>query len=487
MNRDLLDFSDGVGQSGAGRPMGYPAQYTNLLGPNPLNPRPEMGGNQVPGNARSYQMMANEELSNLREVDQLTETLAHLRLEKAAPPPVMYQLEGGGNISEFFLAFEEFCGGKYPRARDSWSRILGSYLGGEVRRAFDAIDGMRQPYDVVKDRLQVFYDDKRRGRDEYIREFFGVIRTTGETLSVLALRLERLGGLAFPENTNRSREEMIRIKFMALLPEALRSQATVIEATNPNLTFAVLVKILNNLESDTRNVMGMAVTAVPPMMTNLSSGGIANSFSPNAHFPGANAAQSYAGFPQGPQAPLLPVGDFSGSYNMAATCQGTPGFGMGQNLPVTMVGALTNKAEKRPCGTCGKDNHGEENCFQKMKCSRCNKNGHLEANCWQKKNRTTCDFCGKPNHSEDECYQKSSVCYKCHRQGHFARDCENAVGGAAAPNFQTMSSVPNSCVVCGEKHLVKECPLFNRCPICHTGVHPLKDCTIFNSMLSLNK
>lgn len=85
-----------------------------------------------------------------KKVDSMAISLEYMRAGSAIPPPAVFRLGGSTNIDVFFRSFEQYCRYKYPRSEESWSRVFGPFLQGEIKTAFEVLDGTRQDYTVVK-------------------------------------------------------------------------------------------------------------------------------------------------------------------------------------------------------------------------------------------------------------------------------------------------------------------------------------------------
>ncbi|KAK3261536.1 hypothetical protein CYMTET_29559 [Cymbomonas tetramitiformis] len=107
-------------------------------------------------------------------------------------------------------------------------------------------------------------------------------------------------------------------------------------------------------------------------------------------------------------------------------------------------------------------------------CMRCNKVGHFARECSEP---VRCDFCGEVGHVQRMCEKKltESECSRCKMKGHYARDCPNL------PEQQ------RECYRCKEPgHLARDCPQASdsaeRCHACGEGGHFARECPRGHSM-----
>lgn len=375
------------------------------------------------------------------KVDRLAQSMMAMQVRAAVPPPADFRLGGSTDIGVFFRSFEEYCEFKYPKSRESWSRVLRPFLRGEIQEAFDALDGARQDYQIVRAQLEAFYQDRQRGREDHVAEFFGAMRRASEPLSVLALRLGQLAERAFRDQSAAARGDFIKMKFVALLPETLKPQVKTLRRTNPEMPFASLVQLLTDLDEPTFGETGMiaAISNPPPM--NLGS----------------------------------QAGQWRGPEGASSNFTGPP-----------------KASEKKPCGFCGKTNHLEDKCYQKP-CSICQRKGHKEADCFKAKTEQKCTYCSRVGHAEADCYRKQSKCRICDTLGHFARDCPNA--SQLGDNRASQRLLPIPCNFCGEVgHNLRGCGVFSAsqpqpqatalsCNFC-AGAHLMRDCEGFHACLA---
>jgi len=79
------------------------------------------------------------------------------------------------------------------------------------------------------------------------------------------------------------------------------------------------------------------------------------------------------------------------------------------------------------CYRCNKNGHFARHCKEASeRCYRCNQSGHLAKDCDNEVESGSCYNCGQSGHLQRDCKQSSNkTCFKCRETGHMARDCPN--------------------------------------------------------------
>ena len=92
-------------------------------------------------------------------------------------------------------------------------------MAGPAKRAYDALGGATLKYSRVKPQLLKWYESERVSQRRTAEEAFDqVVMDNGESLTIYALRLERLSHIAFP-NTKREQKRQLCRKFWKSTPK----------------------------------------------------------------------------------------------------------------------------------------------------------------------------------------------------------------------------------------------------------------------------
>ena len=132
--------------------------------------------------------------------------LERLHLSKEVVAPGKFNGVGGCSLRRFLQDFERYFSTKYRGTERQCALLLGDFLEGPVRRAYLALGGSNIKYHKLKPKLLNWYktekSSQRRSKEE---EFEKACLEDEESLSIYALRLERLASNAFPTS---QREQM---------------------------------------------------------------------------------------------------------------------------------------------------------------------------------------------------------------------------------------------------------------------------------------
>ena len=98
-----------------------------------------------------------------------------------------------------------------------------------------------------------------------------------------------------------------------------------------------------------------------------------------------------------------------------------------------------------------------------------------------------CEYCNMLGHTVEQCRRKKSRCFKCRKNGHFARDCTEMERTFPSRTPQTEGTIPpRRCPVCGkEGHNPWECEevwrRFLSCQSCGSWTHSTSQCDRYKS------
>ena len=79
------------------------------------------------------------------------------------------------------------------------------------------------------------------------------------------------------------------------------------------------------------------------------------------------------------------------------------------------------------CFRCNRNGHYARDCREVSdRCYRCNQTGHLAKDCENEVEAGSCYNCGQVGHLQRDCTKAiTKNCYKCKENGHLAKDCNN--------------------------------------------------------------
>lgn len=164
------------------------------------------------------------------------------------PPPLKYNLKSGIDFEEFIKDFEFYCEHMYPGVQDTWSRLIGQYLEGELRTAYDNLEGGRLKYGEVKAQLQIVSRQISLTKDTLLNRFWEATRGTEETIITFAIRLDRLAKLAGMLENREMYKELKKIKILESLTEEMASKVKFEMLTKPDTTEEQFINIASNVE-----------------------------------------------------------------------------------------------------------------------------------------------------------------------------------------------------------------------------------------------
>lgn len=152
----------------------------------------------------------------------MEQILRSIRKPKEVVAPRVFSGSDGTSLKEHLTEFEAYFDLKYEGSERQKSQILGDFLEGAPRRAYDALDGQRCSYTFLKSELIHWYSSFRaseRTRSE--SEFRRSKMCPGDSLTVFAMRLERIAAKAYPNSTAERHRQLLR-KLWKSVPETFQ-------------------------------------------------------------------------------------------------------------------------------------------------------------------------------------------------------------------------------------------------------------------------
>lgn len=365
---------------------------------------------------------------------QLYKLFSSIRHPKEAVSPGKFSGEKGTSFREFLTDFDNYFAVKYDGNDRQKSQLLGSHLEGPAKRAFEAIDGARMNYSLLKPELLNWYVGERTSlRRKSESEFRKARMMPNDSLKIFALRLERLAAIAFPESLIDCERQLCR-KFRQAVPDHFKrvlaegERSLALHGNRKKLDWDGIVKLAESedrhqrerredMSSDIDTDDGASVwysRSTRPFANSEVDGygdrprkrvSFENSnMYPSFNTPPSRTVSSLRGSPFNRDGPsrgnVSPRGNFSS--------RGNPSFS--GTSPSRGRRVFSNQRRAPPF------------------CDWCGKIGHSENDCWMKSG--ACLSCGDPHHFRDECPKNTNervhydpTCSYC-KGSHLGKDCE---------------------------------------------------------------
>lgn len=118
---------------------------------------------------------------------------------RPVPKPDRYTWQGGRNLEQFLLQFQNYCEGTFRGDSSLWVGELSSLLTGDVKEVLESVWTYGMSFSAVKEELLKWASTQTKHRDQEARFSFSTARLReGEALGRYCLRLEALFKVAYP-------------------------------------------------------------------------------------------------------------------------------------------------------------------------------------------------------------------------------------------------------------------------------------------------
>ena len=322
--------------------------------------------------------------------------ISQIRHPKEAVAPRIFDGKDGYSLKDFLADYEAFFDIKYSGNERQKSQLLGGYLSGSARRAYDAMDGSRLIYSVLKPELLDWYKGEKsslRIRSE--AEFRKARMTSEDTLKIYALKLERLASQAFPDSVMDCERQLCR-KFRKTVPDRFKQalsdgeRSLALHDGRSKLGWAEMMRLAQAEDRHHRDRRDERSSESEP--------------EPDCSVWYSRPKMSFDGLARRPSSDRM-MGNRKVSFGR--TFQNS-----GRYSPPPKRDFARNRV-------------ASEDITQ---CNWCGKRGHEEASCWAKTG--ACNICGSSNHDRNGCPKFDSswsgFSPKCSACGgpHLGRNCD---------------------------------------------------------------
>lgn len=274
-------------------------------------------------------------------------------------PPSRFDGESRVSMKRYLSEFDEYFFAKYDGTSRQQAKLLGEFLTGRAREAYEALDGSQLRYSSLKRKLLQWHSgervsSRRRAESEFESAFIG----STESLSIFALRLERLAEVAFPESTRERNRHLCR-KFWTFTPESfvrvmLDSQRTIeLSSGKKQLPWSVMKRLA---EAEGRSQRTMPVRRQ--------------------------------------------VDDFDCATGVWYSRPETRS-GRGRAWQNNASDETSSQRARVTFDNRASSGRGERRSSPGLICNWCGRRGHREANCWER--ARLCVYCGSDEHESQAC------------------------------------------------------------------------------------
>lgn len=337
--------------------------------------------------------------------NKLYSVLKRINSHKDVVLPGKYGGKESGSLKYFMKEYEKYFSAKYDGSERQQSQQLEQFLEGPIRRAYDAMEGSKLKYRLLKEKLLDWYrGEKTNVRHRSESDFRKARMMSDDSLRIYALRLECIAGKAFPES-KKERQRQLRRKFWKTAPQSF-SRAMADSERNlsllghqQKLSWKDMLKLA---EAEDRHQKKCRSEYSGD------SEEVVNEASVWFSRPGSKEDTSNV-------SRVPPINSATVSHSDRA-----------QLKQVRFTESNKGGNSNNPSW----EKNSQSRTWSTLICNWCGRRGHVENSCWAKAG--SCRICGSTSHSKDNCpaYDPtrsvfSPECSRC-GGGHLGRNCEQS-------------------------------------------------------------
>lgn len=211
--------------------------------------------------------------------------------EKKLPPPLPFDNKRGReNITGFFADFERYALRQYGDNKDSWIKVLPSYLTGDALHTVVSFGrGPNVYYEEVKRCLINEYSRLRTLDNDVLGEMMSFRRMPGEKILDYSIKLRKQARLVFPRDIY-NQDVLVKSKVFDALSLEIRHDLNMWQLSTPNAPIDEIIKraaLLEEQKCSVKSVKRPGMQASVETEANLVQGG-------SAAGQGSGQQQSYA-------------------------------------------------------------------------------------------------------------------------------------------------------------------------------------------------
>ena len=330
-----------------------------------------------------------------------------MKLSRDVVAPRKFTGQGGASLKGFLTDYEKYFSEKYSGTDRQCSQLLGEFLAGSAKDAYEALGGNSSKYSKLKLQLLDWYKSERTSQRRICEEDFdGAVLGDKESLTIYALRLEHMATKAFPHR--RERERQLCRKFWQSVPQNF---GRVLASSEHSLA------LMDGKKMGWRDMKRLA--EVEDRQARRATEGHRREVvtGPSVWF--SRPAEYHVSL-HDEQNKLHVEEDFYRRRPKSVCFERGP-RPAGLSPPRGGPSRRTESSGDRP--------RSMSRSRQRSRCNWCGRGGHFEDSCWEKKG--FCMLCGSEKHNKEGCLKFDSgwrnftpVCSVC-KGDHLGRDCPN--------------------------------------------------------------
>ena len=281
------------------------------------------------------------------------------RYPRDVVPPGLFDGLGSISMRRFLEDYEDYFSFKFDGTSRQQAKHLGEFLTGQAREAFEALDGAHMDYPRLKKKLISWYSGERvSSRQTATVEFDRAVMKPSESLTIFAMRLERLAARAFPDSKKERNRHLSR-KFWACSPPTFIKAMTesrrnfAMSSGKKTLTWAAIRRLAET--EDRYSKMD------PDCLEDVSGGWLGRS---------DEAKRERAQFPR-----RVRYVDELGGADVVTRASCALNYG-------ASAAERAASLDRPTCNWCGRRGHGADNCWERAGlCTLCGSGDHEKYEC----------------------------------------------------------------------------------------------------------